>query len=101
VNVVADRCSFISGPAEDLSWKDVPADVVILDPPRSGLHPRVLKAVLEKKPGTIVYVSCNFHRLAEELKEFKKAYRVAELAALDLFPHTPHVEVVALLSLRS
>jgi len=94
-NGVADRCSFTSGPAEDLSWKDVDADVVILDPPRSGLHPRVIKTLMERKPATIVYVSCNFHRLVEELKEFKKAYRVVSVAALDLFPHTPHVEVVA------
>jgi len=94
-NGVADRCSFTSGPAEDLSWKDVDADVVILDPPRSGLHPRVIKTLMERTPATIVYVSCNFHRLVEELKGFKKAYRVESAIALDLFPHTPHVEVVA------
>lgn len=99
-NGVADRCDFVSGPAEDLSWKEIPADAVILDPPRSGLHPKVLKTVLEKKPRTIVYVSCNYHRLVEELKQFKTAYRVEHLAALDLFPHTPHVEVIAELQIK-
>lgn len=94
-NGVADRCSFKSGPAEDLSWKNIDADVVILDPPRAGLHPRVIKTLLDRKPPAIVYVSCNFHRLGDELKEFKKEYRVESVAALDLFPHTPHVEVVA------
>lgn len=98
-NGVSGRCDFVSGPAEDLSWKEIDADAVILDPPRSGLHPRVLKTVLEKRPETIVYVSCNVHRLAEELKDFKTAYRVERLAAIDLFPHTPHVEVVAKLVL--
>ncbi|MFZ2803755.1 MAG: 23S rRNA (uracil(1939)-C(5))-methyltransferase RlmD [Patescibacteria group bacterium] len=93
-NNVGDRCNFTSGPAEDLSWKDIEADTIILDPPRSGLHPKVLKTVLEKKPQTIVYVSCNYHRLVEELKQFKELYRIEELKALDLFPHTPHVEVV-------
>lgn len=95
VNGVAERTSFTSGPAEDLSWKDIDADTIILDPPRSGLHPKVITTVLEKKPSAIVYVSCNYHRLVEELKEFKKGYRLPSLQALDLFPHTPHVEVVA------
>lgn len=94
VNGVSDRCAFTSGPAEDLSWKDIDADTIILDPPRSGLHPKVIKTVLAKLPETIIYVSCNFHRLVEELKQFKQHYIVEELTALDLFPHTPHVEVV-------
>ncbi|MBI5655131.1 23S rRNA (uracil(1939)-C(5))-methyltransferase RlmD [Candidatus Uhrbacteria bacterium] len=94
-NGVADRCEFFAGKAEDLSWKDVPADAVILDPPRSGLHPKVLKTILEMKPPTIVYVSCNYHRLVEELKQFKTIYKVEDIKAFDLFPHTPHVEVVA------
>jgi tRNA/tmRNA/rRNA uracil-C5-methylase (TrmA/RlmC/RlmD family) len=97
-NGVADRCGFFAGKAEDLSWKDAKADTVILDPPRSGLHPKVLKTVLEMKPPTIVYVSCNYHRLVEELKQLKTAYRVEEIRAFDLFPHTPHVEVVVRLS---
>jgi tRNA/tmRNA/rRNA uracil-C5-methylase (TrmA/RlmC/RlmD family) len=94
INGIADRTSFTSGPAEDLSWQNLDVDAVILDPPRAGLHPRVLKTVLEKKPKTIIYVSCNFHRLVEELKEFKKSYRVESIQALDMFPNTPHVEVV-------
>lgn len=93
-NNVGNRCTFTSGPAEDLSWKDIDADVIVLDPPRSGLHPKVLKTVMEKKPETIIYVSCNFHRLVEELKTFKELYRIEDVQALDLFPHTPHVEVV-------
>jgi tRNA (uracil-5-)-methyltransferase len=98
-NDVADTCDFLSGPAEDLSWKDIAADVVILDPPRAGLHPRVIAALLEKKPRTIIYVSCNYHRLVQELTQFKTAYHVQSLQAVDMFPHTPHVEVVTRLSL--
>lgn len=94
-NGVADRCGFFAGKAEDLSWKDIEADTVILDPPRSGLHPKVLKTVLEMAPPRLIYVSCNYHRLVEELKELKTAYRVESLEAFDLFPNTPHVEVVA------
>lgn len=93
-NGVNEQCDFTSGPAEDLSWKDIDADCIILDPPRAGLHPKVIKTVLEKKPKSIVYVSCNYHRLVEELKQFKEHYTIDSLTALDLFPHTPHVEVV-------
>lgn len=99
-NNVSDRCTFTSGPAEDLSWKDIDADVIILDPPRSGLHPKVLKTVMEKKPETIIYVSCNYHRLVEELKTFKELYEVEDVQALDLFPHTPHVEVIVKMKKR-
>ena len=93
-NGVAERCEFFAGKAEDLAWKNIPADTVILDPPRSGLHPKVLKTVLEMKPSNIIYVSCNYHRLVEELKLLKTAYTVEGIKAFDLFPHTPHVEVV-------
>jgi len=81
-----------------LDWADKNPDVVIVDPSRSGLHPKALQALLKNAPPSIVYVSCNYHRLAEELKLLKSAYRVERLAALDLFPHTPHVEVVAKLT---
>lgn len=93
-NGVADRCTFETGKAEALDWKDVPADIVIVDPPRAGLPPKVIRTLLEKEPRTIIYVSCNYHRLAENLKELKKKYQVKDLKALDLFPNTPHVEVV-------
>lgn len=101
MNKVSDQCSFTAGKTEDLSWKDIEADFVILDPPRAGLHPRVIKTLLKKQPAAIIYVSCNYHRLAEELKEFKKTYRIASLQALDLFPHTPHVESVIRLDLQT
>ncbi|MDQ7814961.1 MAG: 23S rRNA (uracil(1939)-C(5))-methyltransferase RlmD [Patescibacteria group bacterium] len=100
-NGVAERCEFFAGKAEDLSWKDIPADTVILDPPRSGLHPKVLKTLLDMKPRNIIYVSCNYHRLVDEMKQLKTAYHIEDMKAFDLFPHTPHVEVVTKLSLLS
>ncbi|MFA5129381.1 MAG: 23S rRNA (uracil(1939)-C(5))-methyltransferase RlmD [Patescibacteria group bacterium] len=93
-NGVADRCTFASGKAEDLSWKDIEADIVIVDPPRAGLHHTVIETLLDKAPQTIIYVSCNFHHLVDELTQFKTKYSIKEITALDLFPHTPHVEVV-------
>jgi len=100
-NGVSDRCEYFAGKSEDLSWKDLPADTIIVDPPRAGLHPRVIEALLEKKPQTIVYISCNYHRLVNELKQLKTAYRITDLKALDLFPHSPHVEVVVKLEIKN
>lgn len=94
-NGVAEQCTFTAAPAEDLSWQNLDAHAVILDPPRSGLHPRVIAALLQMKPKHMIYVSCNYRRFAEEFKQLGKIYKIQSIAALDLFPNTPHVEVVA------
>lgn len=80
--------------AEDLSWEAERPDLVTLDPPRSGLHPKVLELLLEKAPPRLVYVSCNYRSLAKELPRFLERYAIAEVALVDMFPHTPHVETV-------
>jgi len=73
---------------------------VILDPPRSALHPKVIKRLLEFLPEHIIYVSCNPKLLAREMAAFGEAYDLASLEAFDLFPHTPHVEALAVLKRR-
>lgn len=85
---------FFAGATEALLETMPKPDVVIVDPPRSGLHPKALATLLAFAPKRIVYVSCNYQSLVKELPEFLKTYTVARLRALDLFPHTPHVEVV-------
>ena len=70
-------------------------DVVVLDPPRAGLHPRVVARVAELTPSRIVYVSCNPATLARDLKDFGAlGWRPAEVTPYDMFPHTPHIECV-------
>src|SRR5262245_48574793 len=70
-------------------------DVVLVDPPRAGLHPRVVARVAELSPARIVYVSCNPATLARDLKDFAGlGWRVAEVTPYDMFPHTPHIECV-------
>jgi 23S rRNA (uracil1939-C5)-methyltransferase len=91
-----DNCQFI---CEDIkaglhSIKETP-DVVIVDPPRSGMHPDVVKALLAMAPGRIVYVSCNPASLARDLSLLAQDYRVAEVQPVDMFPHTYHIECVA------
>jgi 23S rRNA (uracil1939-C5)-methyltransferase len=71
-------------------------DAVVLDPPRPGCPPRVLSAVFETmRPPKVVYVSCNPDALANELPGILKAgYRVGRTQAVDMFPHTNHIETV-------
>jgi 23S rRNA (uracil1939-C5)-methyltransferase len=92
---------FAAGTVEDL-LKDPPADrpdVLILDPPRPGLSPKAMKNVLGLGVPKVVYVSCNPVSLAHDLGRFiAHRYEVKELAPFDFFPHTPHLETVAVLA---
>jgi 23S rRNA (uracil1939-C5)-methyltransferase len=69
---------------------------VVVDPPRAGLHPRVVFRIAELAPERIVYVSCNPATLARDLRDFAQyGWRLAEITPFDMFPHTPHIECVA------
>jgi 23S rRNA (uracil1939-C5)-methyltransferase len=73
-------------------------DVIITDPPRAGMHPDVVKTILRAQPQRIVYVSCNPATQARDLQLLDEQYRVAAVQPVDMFPHTPHVENVVLLT---
>ena len=73
-------------------------DVIITDPPRAGMHPDVVKTILRAQPQRIVYVSCNPATQARDLQLLDEQYRVVEVQPVDMFPHTPHVENVVLLT---
>lgn len=84
-------------------WKEqgVEADVIVVDPPRKGCDPRLLETILEMKPERVVYVSCNPSTLARDLRVLEDGgYRTVEVQPVDMFPHTVHVESVALLILK-
>jgi 23S rRNA (uracil1939-C5)-methyltransferase len=70
-------------------------DVIILDPPRSGMHKGVIKQILEMSPDRMVYVSCNPTTLARDLEMMKDRYAVVEVQPVDMFPHTHHIESIA------
>ena len=72
-------------------------DVVILDPPRFGTLIEIKKTILRAAPKKIIYVSCNPVSLAFDLKQLSEKYNVTAIQPLDMFPHTHHVETVALL----
>ncbi len=75
-------------------------DIIITDPPRAGMHPDVVKTILNAAPRRIVYVSCNPATQARDLHEMDAQYRVVAVQPVDMFPHTPHVENVVLLEKR-
>lgn len=75
-------------------------DVIITDPPRAGMHEDVTKRILELFPKKIIYVSCNPATQARDLTILNDKYRVTKIQAVDMFPHTHHVENVVLLERR-
>lgn len=75
-------------------------DVVIVDPPRAGMHQDVVGVILDARPESVVYVSCNPATQARDISLLDCGYRVAEVQPVDMFPHTHHVENVVLLIRR-
>jgi 23S rRNA (uracil1939-C5)-methyltransferase len=94
------NCNFKAGDVAEVitTLKDKP-DVIILDPPRPGVHPKALDYVLKFDAKDLIYVSCNPKTLVEDLKVLVEGgYTVEEVRVMDMFPQTPHVECVALMS---
>lgn len=90
------NCRFIAGDIKDcLSKITAVPDVMIIDPPRVGMHKDVVKQVLDIAPPKMVYVSCNPATLARDLNMIKDQYMVLEVQPVDMFPHTFHIESVA------
>ncbi len=90
------NCRFVPGDIRNsLSQLDVKPNVMIIDPPRDGMHKDVVRKVLEMVPERIVYVSCNPSTLARDLAMLKEVYKVCEVQTVDMFPHTFHIECVA------
>jgi len=94
-----DNVSFVEGDIrESLKQITEKPDVMIIDPPRAGMHKDVVKQVLAMAPDRIVYVSCNPATLARDLIMLKEYYEVPEVQPVDMFPHTFHIEAVAKLN---
>lgn len=97
------NCEFFSGDMKDILTDSFVEehgrpDVIILDPPRAGIHPDVAKVILNAAPSRIVYVSCNPASQARDLETLCCDYTITAVRPVDMFPHTHHVENVCLLS---
>ncbi|HMT11819.1 MAG TPA: hypothetical protein PKA39_09395 [Ignavibacteria bacterium] len=84
----------------DTTEMDVRFDAFILDPPRSGIHPKAAECILNYLPGRIIYVSCNPGTQARDLALLAEKYEITQIQPVDMFPHTFHIENVVRLDLK-
>jgi 23S rRNA (uracil1939-C5)-methyltransferase len=90
------NCRFIAGDIkEKISALGLRPDVMVIDPPRVGMHKDVLTAVMQLAPDKIVYVSCNPTTMARDMGQMAQEYHIKEVQPVDMFPHTYHIESVA------
>lgn len=92
---------FEQGAVEDVLPAHLPADLVILNPPRAGVAARVAEALVAAPPPRLIYVSCNPATLARDLRRMSDALELESVRSFDLFPQTAHVETVAVLRRRT
>jgi len=94
-----DNVTRIVGKVEDTLPGMTPSpDVVVIDPPRSGLFPGVVEAIIDSEARRVVYVSCDPGTLARDLRMFVEGgFTIAEIQPVDMFPHTQHIECVTTL----
>jgi 23S rRNA (uracil1939-C5)-methyltransferase len=85
---------------EDFLQKNGRPDVLVTDPPRAGMHEDVVNALLQAEVPKIVYVSCNPATQARDVALLSEKYKLTKMQAVDMFPHTVHIENVALLELK-
>lgn len=101
-----EGCEFLAGDVLDSITADgvrefgVP-DVVVTDPPRAGMHPGVVDALLELAAPVLIYVSCDPTTLARDLKKLGDRYEIGPIQPVDMFPQTYHIETVTRLTLKS
>ena len=95
------NAEFLAGKVEDLLpevLNNNSFDIVIIDPPRAGLHPRALKYISDLPVKKIVYISCNPSTLERDVKILENdGWELKEVQGVDMFPHTAHMEVVAVI----
>ena len=97
------NCRFYAGDMKDVLTSDFikengTPEVMIIDPPRAGMHPDVVKTILEAAPQRIVYVSCNPASQARDLAMMSEKYEITAVQPVDMFPQTIHVENICALT---
>ena len=97
-----NNCKFVAGDLKD-KIKDfyIIPNIIILDPPRSGLHPEVFKMLGDINVKDIIYVSCNPQTQARDIEKLMGNYNIVEIQPIDMFPHTMHIENVVKLNRKN
>jgi 23S rRNA (uracil1939-C5)-methyltransferase len=96
-----DNCSFILGDIRDrLDHLDKKPDVIVIDPPRAGMHKDVTAKIMKTDVKKVVYVSCNPATMARDINAMLEKYELVEIQPVDMFPHTYHIESVAKMVLK-
>lgn len=98
-----DNCTFYCGDMKEVFTEEFlaqhpKADVLVTDPPRDGMHPKVVEQILKLSPEKVVYVSCNSATQARDIALMKDDYELVKILPVDMFPQTHHVENIALLT---
>ena len=99
------NCTFYTGDMKDIFTNDFilnngTPDVIITDPPRDGMHQKVVNQILKINPKRIIYISCNPATQARDLAIMKEKYQISRIQTIDMFPQTHHVENIVVLEYR-
>lgn len=100
-----EHCAYFAGDVAEICTDEFfvehgRPDVIVTDPPRAGMHEKLVNQILKLAAPKVVYVSCNPATQARDLQLLDAAYKVTRLQPVDMFPHTHHIENIALLELR-
>ena len=99
------NAEYIAGSVEDkieeFKKRNINPDVIVVDPPRKGLDDKSIKYIIDFAPKKIGYVSCNYSTMSRDLKKLSDIYSVKSITPVDMFPHTSHVECVAVMTLKN
>ena len=87
--------------SEEVLGEIMPSQTVILDPPRAGCDDKLIDKLIEVKPATIIYLSCNPATQARDVKKLLEAYDIKDVKTFNFFPHTPHIENLVVLTVKT
>lgn len=101
INAAGRPIKVINATAETALEHIIGEATLIVDPPRAGLHNKVISRILEVRPPQIVYLSCNPATQARDLKLLEESYKITQFEIYNFFPKTPHIETLAILTLKN
>lgn len=95
-----DNIEFIEGDVSTIINNEMNPDLIVVDPPRSGLDNKTISIIKQIKPKKLIYVSCNPMTLARDIQKLSEEYKINDIELFDMFPNTHHVESVCSLDLK-